>query len=274
MKKVIAIILAALTALMVFAFAGCGNEAKTPDTNDGNVAGDTASDLAYVKEKGKLVVGITDYKPMNYKDENGEWIGFDTELTLAFAEKLGVEVEFVVLADWGKKFIELSSKSVDCVWNGMTITDEALKNSSVSDVYLKNSQVVVLSADKAAKLNTVDSIKDLTFAVEEGSAGQTAGEDNGLKTIAVKDMATALLEVKSRSCDGCIIDKTMADATVGAGTSYDNLGVAMTLSTEEFGISFRKDSDITAELNTFIKEYQESGEFAKLAEKYGVTIEK
>lgn len=262
MKKFIAIALAVLTAVMVFAFAGCGDKAP-----------ETTSELAAIKEKGKIVVGITDYKPMNFKDEKGEWIGFDTELTYAFAEKLGVEVEFVVLADWGKKFLDLQAGTIDCVWNGMTITDEARNNSSVSDVYLKNSQVVVLPADKAATLTTVDAIKDLTFAVEEGSAGQTAGTDNGLKTVAVKDMATALLEAKSGACDGCIIDKTMADATVGAGTSYADLGVAMTLSTEEFGISFRKGSDLTAELNTFLKDYKASGEFKTLADKYGVTVE-
>ncbi len=268
MKKFLALLLA---LSMVFCFAACGGNTapegatEAPDAN-------VASDLAYVKENGKLVVGITDYPPMNYQ-ENGEWVGFDTELTYAFAEKLGVDVEFVVLADWGKKFIELSSKSVDCVWNGMTITDEALKNASVSDVYLQNSQVVVLASDKAATLNTVDALKDLEFAVEEGSAGQTAAADNGLKAVPVKDMAAALLEVKSGSCDGCIIDKTMADATIGEGKSYANLAVAMTLSTEEFGIAFRKGSDITAELNAFLNEYKESGEFAKLAAKYEVNIE-
>lgn len=270
MKKFLALLLA---LSMVFCFAACGgNGNDEPETGTQAPDANVTSDLAYVKENGKLIVGITDYPPMNYQ-ENGKWVGFDTELTYAFAEKLGVDVEFVVLADWGKKFIELSSKSVDCVWNGMTITDEALKNASVSDVYLQNSQVVVLAADKAATLNTVDAIKDLEFAVEEGSAGQTAAEDNGLKAIAVKDMAAALLEVKSGSCDGCIIDKTMADATIGEGKSYANLAVAMTLSTEEFGIAFRKGSDITAELNAFLKEYKASGEFAKLAAKYEVNIE-
>lgn len=260
-KKSIAIIMAVLAVILCVTLAACGGGGDKP-----------ASEVAKIKEAGKIVVGITDYKPMNYK-EDGEWVGFDTELTYAFAEKLGVEVEFVVLADWGKKFLDLQAGTIDCVWNGMTITDEALNNSSVSDVYLKNSQVVVLPAEKAAKLTKVEDVKDLTFAVEEGSAGQTAGNDNGLKTVAVKDMAAALLEAKSGACDGCIIDKTMADATVGAGTSYADLGVAMTLSTEEFGISFRKGSDLTAELNTFLKEYKESGEFKKLADKYGVTVE-
>ena len=256
MKKFLALL---LVFSMVFCFAACGE--KTPD-----------SDVEAVKQKGKLVVGITDYPPMNYQ-ENGKWVGFDTELTYAFAEKLGVKVEFVVLADWGKKFIELNSGAIDCVWNGMTITDEARKNASVSDVYLQNSQVVVLPADKAATMTTVDSIKGLKFAVEEGSAGQAAAKEKGLTTVAVKDMSTALLEVKSGKCDGCIIDKTMADATIGGGKSYANLAIAMTLSTEEFGIAFRKNSDLTAELNAFLKEYKESGEFAKLAAKYDVNIE-
>ncbi len=270
MKKYLAIILAIVTALSVFAFAGCG-KTETPDTN--NDEKPAVSDMGDIKEKGKLVVGITEYPPMNFKDDKGEWTGFDTELTYAFAEKLGVDVEFVVLADWGAKFTELNSGSIDCVWNGMTITDEARKNASVSDVYLKNSQVVVLPADKAAAVKSAEDLKDFTFAVEEGSAGQSIAEETGLKTVAVKDMAMALVETKSGACDGCIIDKTMADATVGEGASYANLAVAMTLSTEEFGVAFRPESDLTAEFNAFLKDYQESGKFAALAEKYEVAIE-
>lgn len=276
MKKFLAIILAAVTVLSLFALAGCNDKKPTDDNNnittDGNKNAKT-SDMQYVKEKGKIVVGITEYKPMNYKEDN-KWVGFDTELTEAFAKKLGVEVEFFVLADWGKKFTELQTKQIDCVWNGMTITEEATANSSVSDPYLVNSQVVVLNKDAAAKYTTVESLKDLKFAVELGSAGETAGKDNGLKVTAVSDQAAALMEAKSGASDGCIIDKTMADATVGAGGDYSSLAVAMTLSTEKFGISFRKGSDLTAELNTFIAEYKASGEFDKLAEKYGVSVDK
>ncbi len=258
MKKLLAIILAAVTALAVLSLAGCGKKEEA------------ATDLDYVKEKGVLIVGITEYPPMNYKDDNGNWTGFDTELTQAFAEKIGVEVEFTVLTDWSKKFIELDSKSIDCVWNGMTITDEALNNASVSDVYLTTSQVVVLPKDKAATMTTVDAIKSLTFAVEDGSEGQSKGQENGLNTVAVQDMAKALLEVKAGTCDGCIIDKTMADATINAGKSYSDLAIAVTLSTDEFGVAFREESNITAEFNAFLKEYKDSGELAKLAEKYGV----
>ena len=260
MKKIISIALAVIMAVMTFAFAGCGAK-ETSKT-----------DIEYIKEKGTLIVGITDYKPMDYKDENGKWIGFDAELAEAFAAKLGVKAEFIEV-DWDNKFTELKSKSIDCVWNGMTITDEATKNSSVSDPYVKNSQVVVIDSAKASQYKTIESLKGLNFAVEKGSAGATAATDNGFTATEVDTQSTALLEVKSGSCDACIIDKTMADATVGAGSSYANLTVAMTLSTEEFGISFRQNSDVTAELNKFITEYKASGDFNKLAEKYNVSVD-
>ena len=78
MKKMIALLLAAM--LMLTCFAGCG--AKDD------------SDMGYVKKNGKLVVGITDYAPMDYKDDNGEWIGFDAEFARLFAEELGVDISF------------------------------------------------------------------------------------------------------------------------------------------------------------------------------------
>lgn len=271
MKKFLAIILAIVTVLSVLAFAGCGKK-EEEKPNNGDVV-EATGELAEIKEKGKLIVGITEYPPMNFKDKKGEWTGFDTELTYAFAEKIGVDVEFIVLTDWDKKFVELKSGTIDCVWNGMTITEEGRKNASISDVYLKNSQVVVLPADKAAAVKTVDDLKGLNFAVENGSAGQAIAKEKGIEFTPVQDMGKALLEVKSGACDGCIIDKTMAEATVGEGTSYEKLAISITLSTEEFGVAFRQDSNLTAEFNAFLKDYQASGDFAKLAAKYEVNIE-
>ena len=171
-------------------------------------------DLTYIKSKGTLVVGITDYKPMDYKDEKGEWIGFDAEFAQAVATKLGVKVEFVEV-DWDNKFLELQTKSVDCIWNGMTITDEVKLNTNCTKAYAKNEQVVVVKADKAASIKSVNDLKDLSFAVETGSAGESAAKDNGLKSTAVQTQTNALLEVKAGSVDACIIDSTMADSMLG-----------------------------------------------------------
>ena len=213
MKKIIALALTLILALSCF--VACGAPADTETTPTGTTGTEDAaadSDLAYVQNNGKLIVGITEYEPMDYMDENGEWTGFDAELARLFAEELEVECEFFVIGDWGKKFMELDTKSIDCVWNGMTITEEATSNASVSDAYVLNAQVVVMKEDKLDSYKDVDSMKDLTFAVEEGSAGQTEADNAGLKTIAKQDQAGALMEVAAGAADACVIDITMAKA--------------------------------------------------------------
>lgn len=178
-------------------------------------AEETVKDLDYIKANGKMIIGITDYAPMNYKDENGKWTGFDTEFAEKVCEKLGVSAEFIEI-DWDGKFMALESKAIDCIWNGMTISEEVLKNTSCSKAYVKNAQVVVLAKDKLENYKDVESMKDLTFAVEAGSAGATAAKDSGFKNVVEAGTQTdALLEVQSGSCDACIIDITMANAMLG-----------------------------------------------------------
>ena len=174
----------------------------------------TLKDVDYVKANGKMIIGITDYEPMNYKDEEGNWTGFDTEFALAVCEKLGVAAEFVEI-DWDNKFVALESKAIDCIWNGMTISEDVLKNTSCSAAYVKNAQVVVMGKSAAENYTDAASMADLSFAVESGSAGASAAEENGLKNVVeVGTQTDALLEVKSGSCDACIIDLTMANAMV------------------------------------------------------------
>ena len=286
MKKIIAMLLAIL--MVASCFAGCqttGTQDKTTtgtttgattgettgETTEGTT-GETTADLEAITTKGKIIVGITDYAPMDYQDENGEWTGFDAEFAQLFAKELGVECEFFVLGDWGKKFFELDAKNIDCVWNGMTITEEALTNASVSDPYVVNAQVVVMKADKIEQYKDVESMKDLTFAVEEGSAGQSVAEENGLKTVSKQDQAGALMEVAGNTADACVIDITMANAMTGEGTDYANLAAGISLSSEEYGVAFRKDSDVTAKFNAFMESLKASGELQKLADKYQLTL--
>ena len=274
MKKLFAMIMALV--LMLTCFAGCQPKDTTPDTTA--AAADTtaaaeATDMSYVLDNGKLVVGITDYAPMDFKDDNGEWTGFDAEFAQLFAAELGVECEFYVLADWGKKFMELETKNIDCVWNGMTITEEAQTNSSVSNPYVINAQVVVMKADKIADYATAESMLDLTFAVENGSAGQDAAEAIGAtKVIAVQDQAAALMEVAAGTSDACVIDITMANAMTGEGTSYADLAKGISLTEEEYGVSFRKDSDLTAKFNEFMAAIKADGTLQQLADKYQLTL--
>lgn len=118
----------------------------------------TLNEYDDIVKKGKLVVGVTDYEPIDYKDENGEWTGFDADFARAVAEKMGVEVEFVEI-NWDNKFVELSSGTIDCIWNGMTVSDSVKTNCDISKAYAGNSQVVVMKKDKLADYSTVESLK-------------------------------------------------------------------------------------------------------------------
>lgn len=254
MKKIIALVMALLMCSMFM--VSCGN---------------SNSDIKAIEKNGKIVVGITDYAPMDYRDDNGEWTGFDAEFAALFAKELGVEIEFIEI-NWDNKFLELETKSIDCIWNGMTITDEVKANTSCSDPYVRNAQVVVMSAEKAAEYESFDDMKDLTFAVEKGSAGEKAlGALNAENVVAVKDQATALLEVNSNSVDACVIDLTMANAMAGKG-NYTSLAKSIELTSEEYGVGFRKDSDLTEKFNEFLKKVKEDGTLQALADKYELTL--
>ena len=257
MKKMFAMLLTLL--LIASCFAGCG-------ASEG-------SDLAYVKKNGKLVVGITDYAPMDYKDENGEWTGFDAEFAQMFCAELGVECEFFVIADWSKKFYELETKNIDVIWNGMTINDEVKLNTSCSDPYVINTQVVVMKADVVNNYPDAESLKDLTIAVENGSAGQNAAEAIGATNIVpLQDQAAALMEVAAGTSDACVIDITMANAMTGEGTSYADLTSGISLTEELYGVGFRKDSDLTAKLNEFMAKLDADGTLDDLAVKYDLAL--
>lgn len=270
MKKILAVLLAVL--VVVFSFAACSGSNDADDTGkDNNASANADSDFDAIVAKGKLVVGITNFAPMDYKDEQGNWIGFDADLGKAVAEKMGVDIEFIEI-DWDNKFLELETGSIDCIWNGMTITDEVKQNSSVSQAYAMNQQIVVTKSDLAGTLKTVDDLKALTFAVENGSAGQEAAEDNGLKSTGVNTQSDALLEVASGSVDACIIDSTMAAAMTGEGTDYADLTTSVVLVDEQYGISFRKDSDMTEKMNAYLEEFKADGTLEKLAKQYSVQL--
>jgi len=216
-----------LSLVMMLSLAACGGS-NTPAASGSAVPAGSAdgsaaaaeSDLEYVKNKGKLVVGITDFAPMDYKDKDGKWIGFDADNATAFAKSLGVDVEFIEV-DWDNKIMELDSKSIDCVWNGMTLTDEVKNSMETSKPYCENAQVVVVKAADADKYKDTDSLKDLKFAAEAGSAGAAEVKKLGLKCTELTTQADALMEVQAGTSDACVIDLLMAGAMIGEGTRPD-----------------------------------------------------
>ena len=256
-KKIWALLMA---FAMVFSLAACGDTAE--DTSDADNADaentDTAeaSDLAYVQDKGTLVVGITEFEPMDYQNESGEWVGFDADLAKEFAESLGVEVQFQII-DWDSKIMELQAQTIDCIWNGMTITPELQEALTISDPYIKNYQVVVIRSDNADVYTSTADLVGKTVEAEAGSAGEAAiigeGADESLKQaeyISAAKQTDTLLEVKTGAADAAVLDFVLAGAMVGQGDYSDLMIIPdLQLSVEEYGVGFRKDSDAAEKVN-------------------------
>lgn len=258
-KKIIAIM---LCMAMVLSMTACGG--SDSDSGESSNSTETESDVDYIKDKGTLIVGITEFAPMDYKDDSGEWIGFDADMAKLVAEELGVEAEFVEI-DWDNKIMELDSQNIDVVWNGMTLTDEVTSSMECTKAYCNNAQVVVVPADKKDA-----DLTELTFAVEAGSAGEAVAEENGYNVNSVASQADALMEVASGTSDAAIIDLLMAGAMIGEGTSYPDLIHTEELTTEEYGVGCRKGSDLAEYINDLFAKTYEDGRMMEIAEEYGV----
>ena len=276
MKKLLALL---LPLLILLALAACGQPAAEPAPadepatleSDETMAGATVgeTDLSYVQGKGTLVIGITDFEPMDYKDDAGEWIGFDADMAKAFAASLGVDAEFIEI-DWDNKVLELNSKAIDCVWNGMTLNDEVMSAMECSNAYCNNAQVIIVPADVADQYQTAEACAELQFAVEAGSAGQDEIEALGYSFTPVSTQAAALMEVAAGTSDAAVIDLLMAGAMVGEGTGYEALTYTANLNSEEYGVGFRTGSDLAAALNDFLAAAYADGSLMECAETYGV----
>lgn len=259
MKKIISLVLVAI--LMAAALCSCGSNT-------------TSSELAQVKESGKLIIGMTEFAPLNYKAEDGSWTGFETEFAEAVCAELGVKAEFQVI-NWASKVSELNGKTIDCIWNGMTITDEISAETSISTPYLENKQVVIVKEENKAKFEAENpDLTGLVVVAEADSAGEQTIESEevfkGCTYTPVADMATALLEVNSGTADAAVIDYIMSIGSIGEGTDYTGLTAVVydNFVGEQYGIAFRKGSDLQAEVNAIITKLVESGKLAEIADKY------
>ena len=249
MKKIVSLILAIL--LVATCFAGCAAKKET------------------------VVVGYTIYAPMNYLDDNGKLIGFDTELAEAVFENLGYEVQFKEI-QWENKYTDVNSGVIDCIWNGFTCNskdDDGIARSEKVDFsynYMENRQVVVVKADSA-----IAAAADLNGKIglaEAGSAGESyaKGFEGVTYKSAIKQTDT-LLEVKAGTADFAVLDAQLAESYVGKG-DYADLKVvdALTSDVEYYAIGFKKGSELTAKVNAALEELLASGKIQEIAVKYGV----
>ena len=277
MKRLVSAFLAGAMALSL---AACGGAASTSTvassasaSGSAAVSETAASDLDYIKEKGKMVIGYTVYEPMNYTDADGNFTGFDTELATAVCEKLGVEPEFVEI-NWDTKVVELDAKSIDCIWNGMTLTDDIMANAATTKAYAKNAQVVVVK-DGTDYSSTADLVGK-TVVAEAGSAGEAAieGDENLAQAdyISKSVQTDCLMEVAAGTADAAVLDLTLANAMIGEGTDYASLKIVDELNAEEYGVAFRKGSDAAAAVDAAFDELKADGTMQALADKYDLAL--
>ena len=249
------------------------------DSSAADNADSTASeggDWQYIADKGTFVAGITLFEPMNYYDENGELTGFETEFTKAVCEKLGVEAKFQEI-EWDKKEIELNAKTIDAIWNGLTVTEERKENMGFSKSYVRNKQVVVIKTDNKDKYTDEASMAGASCAAESGSAGQTAIETSSVLSqnefIGASAQKDVLLEVKAGTVELGVLDYVRAKASIGEGTDYSDLMIVegVELAPEEYAIGMRKgDTETIDKVNGAIDELVADGTLKALAEKYGL----
>ena len=260
MKKILALI---LTLVMAVSLVACGANTDTETNAD--------SDAAYIEGKGTLTIGMTLFAPMDYMDENNELTGFEVDFGKAVCEKLGLTPDFVEI-NWDAKETELAAKNIDCIWNGMTITEERAANMSISNPYMTNKQVVVAKAENAEKYAA--SLADAVVVAEAGSAGEELAQSNTFFADAqytpVDSMAKALMDVAAGTSDVAVVDYVASIGSIGEGTDFADLVVVETeeFSPEQYGIAFRKGSDMTEKVNAAIKELAADGTLETIAAKY------
>ena len=290
MKRFLSILLAILMLTTTFALASCGGNETVTDSNSESVSDSvsdtvedtesadtdaTGSDAAYIEGNGEMIIGITYFEPMNYFDGNGELVGFETEFATAVCKKLGVTPKFQEI-NWSSKEIELNAKGIDCIWYGMTITDERKANMEISVPYMSNEQVIITKADVAADYTTAGSLDGKIVVAEAGSAGEELASTDeffaGATFTPVDTMAKAIMEVAAGTADACVVDYITALGMIGNGTDYADLvkveGVEF--DKEEYGSAFRKGSDMTEKVNAVIAELYADGTLADIAEWYNL----
>ena len=269
MKKFLALILAAL--MLTCMLAGCAQEAQVDDGAISDNGDNATSDADYIMNNGKMIIGITLFAPMNYYDDANNLVGFETEFAEAVCEKIGVEPSFQEI-NWDSKEIELNAKNIDCIWNGMTITDERKANMEISDPYMQNRQVMVVKKENLEKF--AEGVIGASVVAEAGSAGEEIATGDAFFADSaftpVDSMAKALMDVAAGTSDVAVVDYVASIGSIGAGTDFEDL-VAIEereFAPEQYGIAFRKGSDMATMVNNTIDELIADGTLDAIAAKY------
>lgn len=259
-KKVLSMILVCIILGMLS--AGCGASHK---------------DWEDIESKGEMIIGVTPNPPMNYQDDNSNWtLGFDTEFAIAVCEILGVTAKFIEI-DWNSKEAELKAKNIDCVWNGMTITEQRAKEMDISTPYMNNRPAIVVRTEDVEKYQSADDLTGVALVAEGGSTLEECVHAQDIFKNAtftpVDKQITGMMEVLAGTSDMTVVDYTLAADQITRGGDFAGLSIIdKNFPSEQYGIAFRKNSPVTLEkVNDAIFQLQQSGKFQEIGEKYGLS---
>lgn len=254
MKRKRMLVLALVLLAGLLSLASCGSS--------------SSADSDSVKKNGKLVIGVIEAEPLTY-EENGEWSGFTVDLMEAFAQDLGVDAEFEEI-DWSNMEQLLDSGEIDCVASALTLTDARKESMECSNGYLNNQQIVVTKSDVARGYTSAADCLRLNFTVLDGSTHETLARENGFRVFTTRTTDESLQAVSDGTMDATIINSILADQLIGDGNKYPDLARAFALTNVQFGVGFRRESDLAGQMNDFLVTMYTSGKMKEMAHPYSL----
>ena len=271
--------MAAVAAMSVCMLAGCGGS-KSEDTATpaGSAAGSGAEgsdqSLQYILDKGELVLGLDDsFPPMGYRDDNNEIVGFDIDVATAVCEKLGVDL-VTQPVDWDSKEMELNAKNIDCIWNGLSVSEERKQSMNMSIPYMENHMALVVRPDDSIK--SIDDMEGKVLAVQSGSTAEEALEsedgaalnDMVANVNSFDDNLTALMDLDTKASDAVLMDDVVANYLIEQNNK-DYVVLSDFLYAEDYAIAFRKGDDaLTEAVNEALRELKADGTLEEISTKW------
>lgn len=260
MKKFIALFTAALLAVSVL--SGCG-------------ASPAKEAAASTEGSNTFTLGFdADFPPYGYKDDNGEYVGFDLDLAAEACKRIGMELVLQPI-DWDSKDMELESGAIDCIWNGFTMSEERLDTYTWSEPYVDNSQVVVVAA--GSNINTLADLSGKVVAVQADSSALEALNSDEHKDLQasfaelmqVPEYNTAFMNLESGAVDAIAMDVGVAKYQISSRDADFKI-LDEVLVSEIYGIGFKKgNQELRDKVQAALDDMAADGTLNKIAEKWG-----
>ena len=230
--------------------------------------------ISYIQEKGTFILCLDDsFPPMGFRDENNEIVGFDIDVAKVVAEKLGVEFIAQPIA-WDAKELELNSKNIDCIWNGMSITPEREESMAMTFPYLNNQMIFYVKADSG--IAALEDLAGKVVAVQNGSYAEEllAGDYAELAAtfdgdvLGYDEYLTALMDLQTGGCDAVLVDLVVGEYKV-TGMGATDLIAGPALADDNYGIGFRKeDAALRDKVQEILIEMKADGTLAEICKKW------